>query len=240
MPSEIAIKTRGLTRRFNNRVAVRDVDLEVRAGEFVTLLGPNGAGKTTLLRMLCGLLRPTAGEIEILGASLQKNPASAKQKIAFLGHASFLYGGLTAQENLTFYSRLYGIRDGAERIRKMLARVGLRSRADDLVHGFSRGMKQRLTIARALLHDPEVVFFDEPFTGLDREASATLGEIMDTLRSGGRTVMLVTHQIEEGLRHASRVILISRGSIAEDRPASGLSPETLGELYGAKVQAWGS
>jgi len=237
MGAEPAVRAKGLTRRFDARIAVSNVDLDVRPGEFVALFGPNGAGKTTLLRLLCGLLRPTSGKISILGSDLAEDPAPAKRRLAFLGHSSFLYPGLTARENLRFYARLYGIPSAARRIDELLARVGLAERADDLVRAFSRGMLQRASIARTLLHDPEIVFLDEPFTGLDQEAGRTLFELLTELRTRGRSVILVTHDLGEGLEKASRVIVLSRGRIAEDRPADGMTVPELQRLYAAATGA---
>jgi len=237
MAAETAVEASGLTRRFGARIAVSNVDLAIRPGEFVALFGPNGAGKTTLLRLLCGLLRPSAGSIRILGFHIEKDPAPAKRRLAFLGHSAFLYPGLTARENLRFYARLYGVENPARRVDELLARVGLSERADDLVRAFSRGMLQRASIARTLLHDPEVVFLDEPFTGLDQEAGRTLFDLLAELRSRGRSVILVTHDLGEGLQKATRVLLLRRGRIVEDRQASGLTVPELKSLYDAATGA---
>lgn len=238
MTSDAAVEAQRLERRFGARVAVAEIDLSVRRGEFLTIFGPNGAGKTTLLRLLCGLLRPTAGDVRLFGTSLKKSPIEARRRISFIGHASFLYGGLTARENLLFYARLYGVPEAARRVDSLLEAVGLAERSGDPVRAFSRGMQQRLTIARALLHDPELVFLDEPYTGLDREAARTLTGLLSDVRSRNQTAVMVTHNIEEGLELASRVIIMSRGRAVEDREAGGLTRPGLEELYASKVQAW--
>ena len=240
MPGEPAIRSLKLRRSFGAIPAVDGVDLEVRAGEFLTIFGPNGAGKTTLLRLLCGLLKPTKGEIRLLGLSPGGSLKDVKRRIGLIAHASFLYGGMTARENLLFYARLYDLPDPAARAAGRLAEVGLASRGDDLVRTYSRGMQQRLTIARALLHDPEIVFLDEPYTGLDQQASRMLRSLLEGIRGSGRTVMMVTHNLEEGLELSSRVAIMSRGRVVEDRPASGLTRADLESLYAAKVEAWTS
>jgi heme exporter protein A len=240
MAAEPAIEAHRLVRRFGARIAVSNIDLSVGAGEFLTIFGPNGAGKTTLLRVLCGLLKPSKGDVRLLGTSISKDPVEAKRRIGFIGHASFLYGGLTAAENLAFYARLYGVADARKRIESLLREVGLWDRAAEPIRSFSRGMLQRLTIARALLHDPELIFLDEPFTGLDREAVRTLKRLLETVRQRGRTVLMVTHHTDEGLELASRVILMSRGEIVDDRGAAGLTGEALEGIYASMVASWSS
>jgi len=240
MAAEAAIEVRNLRRSFGPLPAVDGVDLVVRPGQFITIFGPNGAGKTTLLRLLCGLLKPTQGEIRLMGLSPLKNGREVKRRIGFIAHSPFLYGGLSARENLIFYARLYSLPGAAERASERLREVGLMTRADDPVRTFSRGMQQRLTIARALLHDPEVVFLDEPYTGLDQQASRMLRSLLDAIRGRGRTVLMVTHNLEEGLELSSRVAIMSRGRIVEDRPASDLTRVQLETLYAAKVEAWTS
>jgi heme exporter protein A len=240
MSVEAAIEARAIRRSFGAIPAVDGVDLTVRPGEFLTIFGPNGAGKTTLLRLLCGLLRPTKGEIRLMGLSPARNEKEVKARIGLIAHASFLYGGLTARENLLFYARLYDLPHAAARVEERLAEVGLASRASDLVRTYSRGMQQRLTIARALLHDPEVVFLDEPYTGLDQQASRMLRALLYSIRGRGRTVMMVTHNLEEGLELSSRVAIMSRGRMVEDRPAAGMTRQQLEALYASKVEAWTS
>ena len=237
MSAETAIEARGLVRRFGQVLAVESVDLAVGPGEFLTIFGPNGAGKTTLMRLLCGLLKPSAGEIRLLGLSPTRDSATVKRRIGLIGHASFLYGALTARENLAFYASLYGLPDPSRRIDALLQELGLSDRADDPVRIYSRGMQQRLTIARALLHDPEVVFLDEPFTGLDQQASRRLRSLLSAIRGRGRTAVMVTHNLEEGLELSTRVAIMSRGRIVEDRGASGLTRPFLEALYASTADA---
>lgn len=240
MTNEPAIEARRLSRRFGHRVAVANVDFKVRAGEFVTVFGPNGAGKTTLLRLLCGLLRPSAGEVLLLGSSFGKDPREAKRRLGYIGHASFLYPGLSARENLAFYARLYGLRNPGGRIEELLGQVDLVDRGGDPVRAYSRGMLQRLTIARALLHDPELVFLDEPYTGLDRRASRALTGLLSVCRERGRTVLMVTHNVEQGLELASRIVLIDRGRIVDDRAAEETDRLSIDNLFAEKVPGWTS
>ncbi len=237
---EPAVQARRLSRRFGHTLALSGIDLDVSPGELVAIFGPNGAGKTTLLKVLCGLLRPTSGEVLLMGLSARKEPARARRRLGYIAHASFLYRGLSARENLAFYARLYGVPDAGARIESHLGRVGLASRAADPVRTYSRGMLQRLSIARALLHDPELLFLDEPYTGLDREASAILGSILAEMRDRRGTILMVTHDLERGLSLASRVLLLSRGRLVDDRPADGLSPRDLESLYASRVRAWAS
>jgi len=240
MPAEAVIEARGLVRRFGATIAVAGVDLEVRPGEFLTIFGPNGAGKTTMLRVLCGLLKPSEGGLKLLGLSPAKDGADVRRRIGFIAHSSFLYGGLTARENLLFYARLYNLNGAAARVSALIEQVGLTERADDPVRAFSRGMQQRLTIARALLHEPEVVFLDEPYTGLDQQASRVLRSLLEGVRGRGRTVLMVTHNLEEGLELSTRVAIMRRGLVVEDRPAAGLTRESLESLYASRVGAWTS
>lgn len=235
-----AVAARKLSRRFGHTLALRGVDLTIPPGELVVLFGPNGAGKTTLLRLLCGLLRPSSGDVLVMGLSTRREPEKARRRLGYIAHASFLYRGLTARENLAFYARLYAVPGPAGRIAALLERVGLTTRASDPVRTYSRGMLQRLSIARALLHEPDILFLDEPYTGLDREASAILGTVLQETRSRKGTILMVTHDLERGLSLASRVLLLSRGRLVDDRPAEGLSAPDLESLYASRVRAWAS
>lgn len=207
------IRVRRLVKRFGPKTVLRGLDLEVRAGEFVALLGPNGAGKTTFLRILASLSHPSMGEVRIAGHHLPSEAAAVRARLGVVSHLPLLYGDLTAEENLRFYGRLYGIERGPDRIREVLSMIGLESRGRDLVRTFSRGMQQRLAIGRAVLHDPEVMLFDEPHTGLDQEASAMLDGVLRSVAAQGRTVVMTSHDLMRAEALASRFDVLSRGVI---------------------------
>jgi heme exporter protein A len=194
-------------------MALRGVDLEVRPGEFVTIVGPNGAGKTTLLRVLATLSRPTHGQVSIAGHTLPKGADHARRQIGLLSHQPLLYGDLTAEENLRFFGKMYGVLNLEARILDLLDKVELIDRRTDRARTFSRGMQQRLAIARALLHDPAVVLLDEPFTGLDPHASDRLEELLHVLRDGRRTVVMTIHDLERGWAMCDRALVLARGKI---------------------------
>jgi heme exporter protein A len=204
----------GVTKRFGHVRALRGIDFRLAVGESLAVFGPNGAGKTTLLRVLAGLLKPDSGEVLFGGQRLVRGNASHRRRVGLISHHSLLYDGLTAAENLAFYARLYGIAGPRAAAARALAGVGLEARAADQVGTFSRGMIQRLAIARALLHDPEVMLLDEPFSGLDQRAAAALRDLLGRLRAEQRTMVLVTHNIDEGLELATQVAIQVAGRFA--------------------------
>lgn len=230
-----AVEARALEKWYGPLPAVHGIDFALRPGEFLTVFGPNGAGKTTLLRLLCGAVKPTRGEVLVAG-----EPAAAegaRRRIGLLSHQTFLYAGLSAAENLDFYSRLYGLPERRERVRAALASVGLDARADDRVRTFSRGMQQRLALARTLLHEPEVVLLDEPYTGLDPHAAAMLRGVLETLRDGRRTVVLVTHNLSQGLEQADRVAVQVGGRWVSDEPRGAVDAAAFERVYTERVAA---
>jgi ABC-type multidrug transport system ATPase subunit len=229
--SDLAVEVRGLSKRFGERSALRAVDLEVRGGEAVALYGPNGSGKTTLIRILTSALRPSSGSFRIAGLDPRKDDLEARRKVGALFHQTFLYDELTAEENLLFFARLHGVRDERGRARSLLETVGLADRAADPVGGFSRGMQQRLSLARCLIHDPEIVFLDEPFTGLDPQSAATFVEVLGELRARGRTLLHVSHDLARGLRLSDRFVILNRGRIVEQGASGALEPERFERLY---------
>ena len=204
----------GLVREFGSVVAVDGIDLELAAGDFLTIFGPNGAGKTSLLSLLGGRLRPTRGRVSVGGERLDFRETAWRSRIGVLSHQSFLYGHLTVEENLRFFGRLFGLRDLDRRIPERLEQVGLLNRADFLARQLSHGMRQRAALARALLHDPELVLLDEPYTGLDPHAASVLRGVLSALRDGRRTVVMVTHNLTQGLELANRVAIQVRGRFA--------------------------
>ncbi len=231
-----AVEARGVEKWYGPLPAVRGVDFTLARGEFLTVFGPNGAGKTTLLRMLCGAVKPTRGAVLVAGRDVAKSDA-ARRRIGLLSHQTFLYPGLTAAENLDFYGRLYGLEQRREVVEAALESVGLRSRRDDRVRTFSRGMQQRLALARTLLHEPEVVLLDEPYTGLDPHAAAMLRDVLDRLRDGRTTVVLVTHNLSQGLEQADRVVVQVGGRWVSDEPRAAVDAAAFERLYTARVAA---
>ncbi len=225
------IRVQGLVKRFGYTIVLRGVSLEVPTGQTVVLLGPNGAGKTTLLRILATLLRPNAGQAFVGGHDLIRHPDRVRHLLGYVSHQPLLYPDLSARENLRFYARLYGIENEDARVSEMLEMVGLGQRADDLVRTFSRGMLQRLTIARALLHNPPVLLLDEPDTGLDPQAAAMLARLLRMVAGEGRTILLTTHNLARGVDFADRVVILSGGRIVVDQPTHALSASDLSELY---------
>jgi len=225
------VHARGLERRYGALRALDHVDLTLARGEFLTIFGPNGAGKTTLLKVLASLVRPSAGVLSVFGLDPHAFPDQVKRRIGLIAHSGFLYGGLTARDNLLFFARLYDLPGAAARVEGMLDEVGLSDRADDPVRTFSRGMQQRLCIARALLHDPDLVLLDEPYTGLDQHASRLLRGILEQVRGRGRTVVMVTHHLEEGLGLSSRVAIMTRGRLSWESAAASLTRDALERTY---------
>ena len=207
-----AIAARGLARRFGRAVALAPLDLDVAAGLTLAVLGPNGAGKSTLLRLVAGLTRASEGSLRVGGDEAYGRQARAR--IGYVGHATLLYSALSARENLIFAGRLHGLADPAGRAEVLLREQGLAAAADRPVGAFSRGMAQRVAIARGLVHDPPVMLLDEPFTGLDRAASRALAERLGTLREAGRTVLLVTHELDRAAQLADLALVLDAGRAA--------------------------
>jgi len=207
------IETKKLVKRFGLKIVLRGVDFSVQPGEFVALLGPNGAGKTTFLRILASLSRPSLGEVTVANYKLPDQAAQVRAKLGVVSHLPLLYPNLTAEENLLFYARMYGIDEQEKRITEVLNMVGLEHRRKDLVSTFSRGMQQRLAIGRAVVHDPEVMLFDEPYTGLDQDASEMLDDVLRSVAAKGRTVVMTSHDLARAEDLATRFDILSRGVI---------------------------
>lgn len=225
------ITVRKLVKRFGLKPVLRGMDFSVESGEFVALLGPNGAGKTTFLRILASLSRPTLGIVNIDGYSLPGQAAAVRRRLGVVSHLPLLYGDLTAEENLRFYARMYNVALAEKRISEVLEMVGLASRRRDLVRTFSRGMQQRLAIGRAVLHDPEVMLFDEPHTGLDQDACQMLDTVLREVAARGRTVVMTSHDLARVADLASRFDVLSRGVIAASIQRSQMDPNNLLAFY---------
>jgi heme exporter protein A len=225
------IEVNKLVKRFGLKTVLRGVDFHVQPGEFVALLGPNGAGKTTFLRILASLSRPNLGSVKVAGYSLPTQAAKVRAQLGVVSHLPLLYPDLTAEENLQFYARMYGLADHQLRITEVLEMVGLESRRRDLVRTFSRGMQQRLAIGRAIIHDPEVVLFDEPYTGLDQDASEMLDAVLRSVAAQGRTVVMTSHDLARSEDLATRFDILSRGVIAASATQAALKNSNLLAFY---------
>jgi len=227
------IEVAGLTKIYGFLPVLKSIDLTIMRGEYIALLGPNGSGKSTLLRLLSGLSKPTQGTIRIGGWQIPQEAMAVRSQIGMVSHKPLLYENLTAYENLNFFGKLYNIpaSERETRINALLNQVGLQKRATSLVRTFSRGMQQRLSIARALLNEPDVLFFDEPYTGLDQDAGDMLEDLLKTAHNDNRTVLMTTHQLHRASNLANRAIILSRGKIAYDDNISGQSPTDLTSIY---------
>lgn len=224
-----AIELEDVWKFYGDFPALRQLAMDVPEGACLALLGRNGAGKTTLLRILAGLTRPGRGVVRVLGAD--PRDLQVRARMGVLGHGLALYEELSAMENLTLFARLYGLDGASQRAQRWLERVGLGSAAGSLVREFSRGMRQRLALARVFLHEPDVVLLDEPFTALDDRAATALQEVLREALAQGRTVVLSTHQLREALELATHVALLVRGRLAFFGERSPQMLEDTGWLY---------
>lgn len=224
-----------LYKRFGLKTVLKDLEFSVEQGEFVALLGPNGAGKTTFLRILSSLSRQSLGSVSVAGFSLPDHAAAVRRNLGVVSHLPLLYGDLSAEENLTFYGRMYAVPDLQRRTAEVLDLVGLLPRARDLVRTFSRGMQQRLAIGRAILHDPEVLLLDEPHTGLDQDACAMLDRVLHQVAGRGRTVVMTSHDLARAEDLASRFDVISRGRIQASIQRADLVENGLLAFYRASL-----
>ncbi len=231
------LAARGVTKRHGLREVLRGVDLDLVPGRVLALHGPNGAGKSTLLRILALLQRPSSGQLLWQDRPLRGREAEVRRCLGVVAHQTFLYDYLTAAENLRFYAGLYGVTDAGRRVDELLAAVGLEPYARDPVGTFSRGMQQRLAIARALVQRPRVLLLDEPFTGLDRDGQALLVELLGRFRAEGGTCLLVSHDFEASAQVADAFAVLHRGSVACHVPVRGRGAAELAALYEEAVGA---
>ena len=225
------IEVRKLVKTFGRKPVLRGLDFSVPEGEFVAVVGPNGAGKTTLLRILASLARPTLGEVRLAGRRLPGEAGAVRRIVGVVSHQPLLYGDLTAEENLRFYGRLYAVSELEARVQQALETVGLRPHRRDLVRTFSRGMQQRLSIGRAILHEPLVMLLDEPHTGLDPEAAVMLDRLLGQVAGEGRTVVMTSHDLQRAASLANRVDVLAGGVMAASVRKGELDPEELPALY---------
>jgi heme exporter protein A len=229
-----ALESENVRKTFGHFTALGGVTLNVERGEFLGLFGRNGAGKTTFLKIAATLVRHTHGKLRIEGHDIAEQPEQARRRIGFLSHNTYLYRDLNPVENLRFFARLYGLTNPDSRIESLLDRVGLRRRSSDPIRGFSRGLHQRLGIARVMLHDPSLILLDEPYTGLDANAVEILNQMLDEASAAGKTIILTTHDLEQGLRGATRAVIIDRGKVVFDGAAK---EQGIREAYASYIRA---
>jgi heme exporter protein A len=232
------IDAKHLRKTFAWTPVLQDISCQIGPGAIVSIFGPNGAGKTTFLRILATLLQPSAGALRLFGQP--PTDAAVRRRLGFLGHESFLYPDLTAEENLTFYGHAYQVENTPARIDAILKEVGLHQWRKTPVRIFSRGMEQRLSLARALLHDPELLLFDEPYTGLDTRGVKTLQTVLTTAKERGKTVVLTTHDFTLGLEVSSRALILQRGRIIWESEGRVPPTQEFIELYHDQTQSSGS
>jgi heme exporter protein A len=231
MSDTALISVTGLHKRFGRKPVLRGLDLSVNQGEVVALLGPNGAGKTTLMNIVCGLTQPDRGEIELGGVSLRRAGHELRRYIGLVTHAPLLYDNLSAEENLYFFAKMYDLNDPKARIETVLRAVDLWPRRRDAVRTYSRGMTQRLAIARAVLHSPPVLLLDEPDTGLDQESSQMLHKLVRQLGASDRAILLTTHNLDRAVEWSDAVCLLSHGKITRTESTANLDGRQLRQLY---------
>lgn len=225
-----AIETKKLTKVFGDRKALDKVSIEVPEGAFLSIFGPNGAGKTTLVRTLATLSRATSGTALVVGFDAKEEPDKVREHIGLISHNPMLYPDLTAMENLMFTAQLYGVVNAEERVRELLRAVELDHRRFDVVRTFSRGMTQRLSIARALMNDPDVVFLDEPYAGLDPHAVEIFDGLIEQLRDG-RTFIMVSHDLQKGFDVCTHALVLARGRVVSYAPKEDIDFGQFRQLY---------
>ena len=235
--SELAIETRGLEKSFGEARALRGIDIRVSRGECLVVFGPNGAGKTTLLKVLSTLLKPSAGSVRINSRDIKENPVQVRRNISLVGHQTFLYDNLTVYENLRFYGKMYGVADLEQRIREVADWVQIEPRLHDRVGTLSRGMQQRASVARAVLHNPSILFLDEPEVGLDPHAGAIVKEVLSDISTGSRTVVMTTHNLARGLELADSVVILDRGKVVYSESRQAIGEADFQQIYDRSIKA---
>ena len=229
-----AITLEHVTKAFGNRKAIDDLSLQVEEGAFLSVFGPNGAGKTTLLRMVSTLTTPSEGRILLCGIDVKEEPEAARSQVGLISHNPMLYPDLTAQENLEFFARLYGLADPTGRALELLDAVGLRKRRHDVVRTFSRGMTQRLAIARAFVNDPGIVLLDEPYSGLDPHAADIFDDLIGSMRQG-RTFCMVSHDLTKGFGLCTHALILAKGRAVAFGAKGDFDEAAFRELYRTTV-----
>lgn len=229
------IKAEGLRKSFGNFEALRGIDLNIGEGEFFTLFGPNGAGKTTFIKLLATLTKPSSGTLTVCGYDTKKQADRVRKITGVISHDPFLYENLSAFENIKFFGTLYGVWDIDRKAKDVINQVGLGTRMHDLVRTFSRGMKQRLAVARAVVHEPSILLLDEPYTGLDQHGARVFAEMLTLLKANNRTILMTTHNIDEGLGLSDRVGILTGGRMVYEAARNEVDTTGFKELYISKV-----
>ncbi|MDP4105279.1 MAG: ABC transporter ATP-binding protein [Bacillota bacterium] len=230
------IDIKGLTKQADNKLILRGIDLAIEQGETVAILGPNGAGKSTLLKVLSTLIKPTTGQVEINGLNLKKNQLEIKKLFGYLPHSSLLYDQYSPLENLIFFGKLYGVNHPEERAIELVKEVGLSFFLNEPVKNFSRGMIQRIAIARAIVHDPKILYLDEPHTGLDQGAIAILNNVIVSMKEKGTTTLMVTHDFKQAAEICDRILIMKNGKIVDDFKLKERNLEYVNDKYQLQVE----
>jgi heme exporter protein A len=225
------IETKQLIKRVGDKVILRGVNLSIEQGQTVAILGPNGAGKSTILKVLATLIKPTSGEVLINKKDLKKNLIAIRSLIGYLPHASLLYDHFTPLENLVLYGKLYGVKNVEQRAKELIDKVGLSFFLHEPVKSFSRGMIQRVAIARSIIHQPQILLLDEPHTGLDQQAIAILNKVILEMKDLGATTIMVTHDFKQAAEICDRIIIVKNGKIVEDFMLKGNNLDIVFEQY---------
>jgi heme exporter protein A len=237
MTHECLVRVVGLSKVFGTTLVLDDVSLDIQAGEAAVLLGANGSGKTTLLKVLATLLRPSRGTAAVAGVDCGRDPSEVRRHVGLVAHGSYLYEDLTPLENLRFWSTLAGAATSEDALRAALTTVDLDTVGDERVRTLSAGMKRRLSLARVVLASPRVLLLDEPFTGLDQQGTKWLVEYLQAVKARGGAILMATHSLGPAQAVADRVVILSNGRVALDRPRLDLTPEELGRLYALHTEA---
>ena len=226
-----AIEVEALSKSFGSNRALSDIDLKVGRGEHVTIFGPNGAGKTTLVKVLSTLSKPSAGMVRVDGEDIRNDPVKIRRRISLVSHETFLYDDLTVYENLRFYGKMYDVPDLEEHVHEVVSRVKLESRLHDQVGILSHGMQQRVSIARAIIHNPSILFLDEPEVGLDPRAVIMLRDVLESINTPERTIVMTTHNLKQGIEMGDRVVILNRGKIVYQAPRGDIDTANFQEIY---------
>jgi heme exporter protein A len=210
------IEIKKLSKQADNKLILRGVDISIKKGETVAILGPNGAGKSTLLKVLATLIKPSSGQVLINGMDLKKSHIEIKKILGYLPHSSLLYDHYSPLENLVFFGNIYGVKNVEQRAVELVKEVGLSFFLNEPVKNFSRGMIQRIAIARAIVHEPEILLLDEPHTGLDQGAISILNNVIYSMKEKGTTTLMVTHDFKQAVEICDRIIIVKNGKIVDD------------------------